>query len=235
MSSSSASQMPTRLYLFTAPQRRSGGTPYPVYLIQTADGANILIDSGYPEEDYAEEPENHIVRQLAQIGLAPSDIDTVICTHFDDDHAGSHDAFPDAEFVVQRTHYDWAQTAQRVASVRLHWGDPRLHYRLVDGDTELRPGITLLETSGHVPGHQSVLVRLPETGPVLLAIDAVSSGANRDAATRKMSQFDMEEAGTRASTAKLADIAEREGVSLTIYGHDAAQWADLKLAPEYYG
>jgi N-acyl homoserine lactone hydrolase len=28
-------------------------------------------------------------------------------------------------------------------------------------------------TSGHVPGHQSVLVRLPQTGPVLLAIDAV--------------------------------------------------------------
>jgi N-acyl homoserine lactone hydrolase len=43
----------------------------------------------------------------------------------------------------------------------------------VDGDTELLPGLTLLETSGHTPGHQSVLVRLPQTGPVLLAIDAV--------------------------------------------------------------
>lgn len=36
--------------------------------------------------------------------------------------------------------------------------------RLVDGDTELLPGLELIETSGHVPGHQSVLVRLPKTG-----------------------------------------------------------------------
>ena len=46
--------------------------------------------------------------------------------------------------------------------------------RLVDGDTELLPGITLIETSGHVPGHQSVLVRLSKTGAVLLTVDAVS-------------------------------------------------------------
>ncbi len=38
----------------------------------------------------------------------------------------------------------------------------------------LLPGIELIETGGHVPGHQSVLVRLPETGPVLLAIDAIT-------------------------------------------------------------
>ena len=44
---------------------------------------------------------------------------------------------------------------------------------MVDGDTELLPGVTLIETSGHAPGHQSVLVRLPKTGAVLLVIDAV--------------------------------------------------------------
>lgn len=35
------------------------------------------------------------------------------------------------------------------------------------------PSLTLLETSGHTAGHLSVLARLPQTGPVLLAIDAV--------------------------------------------------------------
>ena len=45
--------------------------------------------------------------------------------------------------------------------------------RLEDGDTELLPGFELTSTSGHVPGHQSVLVRLPKTGAVLLTIDAV--------------------------------------------------------------
>jgi hypothetical protein len=40
-------------------------------------------------------------------------------------------------------------------------------------------------TGGHVPGHQSVLVRLPETGPVLLAIDAVPAAAYFDPGTGK--------------------------------------------------
>nr|WP_233098029.1 hypothetical protein [Dictyobacter vulcani] len=39
-------------------------------------------------------------------------------------------------------------------------------------------GIDLIETSGHVPGHQAILVHLPESGPVLLAIDAVTMQAH---------------------------------------------------------
>lgn len=57
-----------------------------------------------------------------------------------------------------------------------HWDDANLHYRFVDGDIELVPGVELIETSGHVPGHQAVLVCLPQTGPILLAIDAAALG-----------------------------------------------------------
>jgi N-acyl homoserine lactone hydrolase len=75
---------------------------------------------------------------------------------------------------VQRRHYELARSGHpRYAAARAHWDDPALRYRLVDGDTELLPGLVLIETSGHAPGHQSVLVRLPQTGNVLLAIDAV--------------------------------------------------------------
>lgn len=41
--------------------------------------------------------------------------------------------------------------------------------------------------------------------------------------------------GTRASTRKLVDLAERVGAALVIFGHDGAQWQALKLAPDYYG
>ena len=40
--------------------------------------------------------------------------------------------------------------------------------------------------------------------------------------------------GRRASTRKLLDMAEREGVRLIVYGHDEAQWRTLKTAPDYY-
>ena len=150
------------------------------YLIQTSDKKNILIDSGLPT-DYtlpagipSAEHEKNVLEHLANLGLHPDDIDILVCTHFDVDHAGYHDAFTKAELVVQRAHYELARSRHpRFAAARAHWDHPALQYRLIDGDTELLPGLTLIETSGHTPGHQSVLVHLPQTGPVLLAIDAV--------------------------------------------------------------
>src|SRR5260370_30449033 len=150
------------------------------YLVHTSDEKNILIDSGLPS-DYTPPPgappaehEKNVLEHLADLDLHPDDIDLLICTHFDVDHAGYHDAFTKAELVVQRQHYELARSGHaRFAAARTHWDHPALHYRLIYGDTVLLPGLTLLETSGHRPGHQSVLVRLPQTGTVLLTVDAV--------------------------------------------------------------
>jgi N-acyl homoserine lactone hydrolase len=156
-------------------------------------------------------------------------------THYDGDHAGNHDVFPDAELVVQRAHHEAAKGGlARLQPTRAQWDRSDSRVRLVDGDTELVPGIELIETSGHVPGHQSVLIRLPETGPVLLAIDAIPHWQLMDPDTRIITEYDMEEAGVRASTRKLVDLAEREGVTLFVRGHDGEQWATLRTLPEFY-
>src|SRR5436189_80595 len=81
----------------------------------------------------------------------------------------------------------------------------------------------LIETSGHTQGHQSVLVRLPETGAVLLTIDAVAMQQNFHP-DRELTPFDgMDLETVQASTRKLIDIAEREK-ALVIFGHDTEQW-----------
>jgi N-acyl homoserine lactone hydrolase len=102
--------------------------------------------------------------------------------------------------------------------------------RLVDGDTELLPGLELIETSGHVPGHQSVLVRLPTTGAVLLTIDAVPFGGGFTRDTPDDGS-DPNAAAIRASTHKLLDLVEREQVELVIFGHDRDQWDGLSVLP----
>jgi N-acyl homoserine lactone hydrolase len=236
-----------RLYLFQVATDVLPGPEGPIpmsagcYLLQTGDGRNILIDSGMPA-DY-EHPAGastivhgeDVVAQLARLGLQPTGVDTVVCTHLDVDHAGCHDAFPRAEFVVQRAQYEAARSgAPRYARARPHWDDPALRYRLIDGDVELLPGLTLLETSGHTAGHQSVLVRLPRTGPVLLAIDAVPL-QRLFVPDRPTSPLDEDEAQMRASTRKLLEIAERERVALVVFHHDGAQWEGLRKAPEWYG
>ena len=209
------------------------------YLVETTDSKRILIDTGMaPEAARSAGPpstnEKNVLEHLASLNLQPQDIDVLICTHFDVDHAGYHDHFASAELIVQREHYTLARNGHpRFAAARSHWDHPALRYRLVDGDFELLPGVTLLETSGHVPGHQSVLVRLPKTGPVLLAIDAVAL-QRAFSVDRKASPIDDNEQQLRASTKKLLDLVEREQIKSVIFHHDGLQWSSLRRSPEYY-
>jgi N-acyl homoserine lactone hydrolase len=237
-----------RLYLLQLALTGDHEQPVPGYLIQTDDGVNVVIDTGYAPEFIAMARQPGfagmaihdvvpITDHLAALGVAPEDVQYLIATHFDPDHAGEHDAFPNAEIIVQRAHYVVATKEgadRRYTMTRSHWDAPGLRYRLIDGDTELLPGIKLIETSGHVPGHQSVLVHLKETGPVLLTIDAINHAGQRDPETRTVAGYDVDEPSTRASTCKLRDLAEREGVQLIIYGHDRKQWPTLKKAPAFY-
>jgi N-acyl homoserine lactone hydrolase len=130
-------------------------------------------------------------------------------------------------------HHEDAASNLRFAATRPEWDQPMDRIRLVDGDTELLPGLELLETSGHVPGHQSVLVRLPKTGTVLLPIDAVPFRASfiHDA---QDDGSDPDAAAIRVSTIKLLDLVEREQIGLVIFGHDAEQWETLQKAPAFY-
>jgi N-acyl homoserine lactone hydrolase len=238
---------PQRLYLFqlsTSDVPIGGGRILPMvaacYLVQMSDGKNVLIDTGLAA-DYqrpagmppAENAKN-VLEHLAAIGLQPDSIHIVIATHFDVDHAGYHDSFPQAEFIVQRSHYEAAKAGDpRFTEARHHWDHPALKYRLVEGDTEILPGLWVIETSGHAPGHQSVLVYLPNSGPVLLVIDAVI--IQRLFTVERPSlpeEGSVEE--VRASTRKLLDLVAREQIQLIVFGHDGEQWRTLKKSPEYY-
>ena len=119
------------------------------YLIQTSDAKNILIDTGIapdaplPPGAPKRRHETNVIDQLAALNLRPADIHTLICTHFDVDHAGYNDAFPQAEHIVQREHYELARSGyERLRAARSHWDHPAIRYRQVDGDTELFPGLT---------------------------------------------------------------------------------------------
>jgi N-acyl homoserine lactone hydrolase len=229
-----------KLYLLKLGVMRKMGAPVPGYLIKTDSGANILVDTGFPRTALADgpievAPEHDLVDQLAAVGVSPADVSTVICTHLDPDHSGNHDLFEAAEFVVQRSHYELATSGSvpRLEQSRPRWDLPQLKYRLVDGDCELLPGIELIETSGHITGHQSILVRLPEDGPVLLAADAIPVSVAMDPDNRPIFPFDLDEPAVRESTRKLVDLAEREN-ALIVHGHDGPQWQTLRIAPEYY-
>jgi N-acyl homoserine lactone hydrolase len=237
-----AVERPMELSILVTGRIRRTRAPVLAYLIRDR-GTGVLVDTGYPRDqatagtdDLVEvRPGEDVVSRLASAGIRPGDIKQVICTHLDPDHAGNHDAFPHAQFVVQRGHLEWARGGDRTRldRARSRWDRPELRYRLVDGDTELFCGVELISSGGHVPGHQSVLVRLAASGPFLLAADAIPVPAALDADTRPIFPFDMDEKAVRESTRKLTEIARKENARI-ICGHDPDAERALRMFPFFY-
>jgi len=225
---------------------------FPGYLIDLADGRHVLIDTG-PNRRHIREPMyeyvgtsfgEHLIPQLtdaddirnrlAEVKLAPEDIDILVLTHNHFDHAGNVADFANSEILMHRADHSIGIERGRKA---LPGGIPErnddgrlLRYTLIDTDSELVPGFTLLHTPGHSPGHLSVELSLPDTGPVILAIDAIYSAINRQRGNYRIGSDPA--AGAR-SAARLITLADRTN-ALLIYGHDPDQWPTLRKAPEKY-
>nr|NIO13379.1 MBL fold metallo-hydrolase [Xanthomonadales bacterium] len=213
----------------------------PGYLIQTQAGLNVLVDTGFPAW-YADDParasradglesfgrvlrldhSNLPAAQLARIGLETGDIGLLVLTHTDIDHVGGIAEFPQATIVLGQAERLLARPRYFGDRSPIAWPD-NVQYRVVHEDTALCPGVALLSTPGHSPGHLSLLVRLPETGAVLLAGDAISRPAELEEGFADA--WDPERA--QASAERLMATARREG-ALIIYGHDPAQWNRLR-------
>ena len=158
--------------------------PIAAYLIRTSDG-NVLFDTGLSpralpglkrSDPLARFDEaDLLVNRLGALGLEPGDVAMVVLSHLHYDHAGGAELFPKSELVVQKDEYAYAHYPASFFApfyYRKNFDLPGYRWRLLDGDTELAPGLTVLRSDGHTPGHQSLLVELPETGPVILAGDA---------------------------------------------------------------
>ena len=108
---------------------------------------------------------------------------------------------------------------------------PGQRWRLLDGDAEIVPGVTVLRSDGHTPGHQSLLVELPESGPVILAGDCCYWQESIDKEIPPGVVWDP----TRAmhSIKRLKTIA-RLTHGRVFPSHDPAFWASAIQAPDAY-
>ena len=91
--------------------------------------------------------------------------------------------------------------------------------------------VTILSTPGHTPGHQSLLVKLPKTGALVLSGDAVHFQANWD--DRVVPSMNADPEQTKASMERIAGILAKEKATLWI-NHDKAQRDRLQMAPGFY-
>jgi len=179
--------LPKRLSEHGAPEGQSVKTCFLAFLIRTAD-KNILFDAGM-HVDVAKHmasqgraisvrEEDCLPARLKEAaGLILADIDMVILSHVHRDHTGWLGEFPKAEVICQKDDYTAAAIEPtpycNPLTPQKPYSERPIKWRLIEGDQEILPGLTVFVTPGHSRGHQVLLVQFPKSEPLLLAGDAV--------------------------------------------------------------
>ncbi len=176
-----------------------------------------------------------IVDQLNDIGLTPSDVGIVILSHAHFDHVGNAGLFGHARWIVQAREH----AAMFGSEPDAYGFDPRLYaglkdarVNLVDGDHDVfgDGSVRMLATPGHTPGHASLLVRLRETGPVLLSADVAHHRFNWQ--NRLVPSFNSDVAESRRSMDRVERIVADEGAQLWL-NHDIVVSAAIPKLPGF--
>jgi N-acyl homoserine lactone hydrolase len=223
--------------------------PICAYLIETRRGL-VLYDTGLDSAPLADPvqsraifcndtfpgppvvcPEHELLPQLAALGVQPGDVGEIVLSHAHGDHTGHVSRFTNARVTIQRMEYEAAFSEEgRKAKSFADIADPAIRWNVIDGDVELMPGLDILLTRGHRPGHQSLAVALPESGTKILTGDCADLLENFN---REVLGSSMDDEAALASIRRLKAIAARTGGELVpLHDPDFVQRA--RLAPLYY-
>jgi N-acyl homoserine lactone hydrolase len=218
--------------------------PITCWLVRTSD-ALVLFDTGVspravpgllrndPLARFTEA--DLLVHRLDSVGLEAGDVDLVVLSHLHYDHAGGAEFFAArAELCAQKDEYACAHYPPDFFArfyYRKNYDLPGARWRLLDGDAELVPGVTVLRTDGHTPGHQSLWVELPETGPVILTGDACYTREHLE--TERVPGVVWNPTLAAHAVKRLKTLARLTGARV-FPSHDPHFWRTVKPAPDAY-
>ena len=159
-------------------------------LIETEAGL-VLVDTGLGLEDLAQkhkrlgrlfdlscrplyDPDECAQSQIKALGFSPGDVQHIVLTHLDLDHAGGLGDFPDATVHVYAPEHSGAMGGRHPRWVPAHWagvsrwelcqvsGEPWFGFECVRRLKGLPPEILVVPVIGHSPGHCAIAVESGE-------------------------------------------------------------------------
>jgi len=184
----------------------------------------------FPYDQVTEE--QYFDSQLKGLQLEPGDLDYVVLSHLHFDHAGNAKMFADsgAKLICSEPEKEFAYGFEGVTTgAHLKVDYEGLEWSTVSGDTEILPGVTLIQAPGHTPGTMSMQVDLPETGTMIFTSDAIYMGDSYGPPATPASIVN-DLSAWYASVEKIRGIAEKTNATV-VFGHDAEQLRSMRTAP----
>lgn len=229
--------------------------PVPWFLIKHPRG-NVVIDGGNAAEvatdkrghwgavidayDPVMDPSENCVDQARGVGVRPEDVRYVLQSHLHLDHTGAVGRFPNATTVVQRIEHEYAYAPDWFSAgayIRADFDKRGIDWKFLGGEyTDFYDlfgdgVIKMIFTPGHSPGHQSFLITLPNTGPVLLCIDAAYTIDHWN--EKALPGLVCSSVDAAASVRKLREVAAKTG-AMVVTGHDPDLWRTFQHAPSAF-
>src|SRR5258708_701712 len=210
-------------------------------LLVRAAGKTIVIDTGLGNKLTPKlqqnwgliRPHGGLLDGLERLGVRVEDVDLVIDTHLHSDHcagnttllpdsSGVKATFPKAEYVTQRREYEDAMRPnERTRATYLPYNYQPLvesgQMRLLDGDTEIVPGIHGVITRGHTPAHMAI--RFESQGQQAVFVSDLASYACHFERLAWMTAYDVEPLETLETKRHWQQWA-LETNALIIFQHD---------------
>src|ERR1700742_2784101 len=203
------------------------------YLIKHGDDY-MLWDTGHAMTAPNVAPKVSLVDYLAKINVTPDQIKYVGISHYHADHTGQIAYFPKTNLLIGTKEWDAISAPKPAEGVNYKpfesWikGDSKVEPQPTDKDVFGDGSVILLRTPGHTPGHQSLLIKLAQMGPVNTPGPAVHFHENYD--SDGVPWFNFDRAQSIASIERIKKIAASLKGTVIIQ-HDARDVDKLPAFP----
>lgn len=185
---------------------------------------------------FALKVEKPLMDQLKEINVDPKTIDYLALSHFHFDHTGNANNFVNSTLIVQDSEYkaafsDKAKEMNFNPDSYSHFANGKV--MKLNGDKDLfgDGSVVIKSTPGHTPGHQSLFIDLPKTGPIVLSGDLYHFTKNKN--FRRVPSFNFDKEQTLKSMDTLDKFVADKKAILWIQ-HDFEQNRSIEHSPNYY-
>jgi glyoxylase-like metal-dependent hydrolase (beta-lactamase superfamily II) len=203
------------------------------YLVEHPAG-RLLFDTGIGEGHAEADARYHPVRRSLDRALEAAstrvdDVALIVNCHLHFDHAGGNHRFGGRPIFAQRIEFDAAHEPDYTLPEAVA-DFPGAAFELIDGDAEPLPGVHILPTPGHVPGHQSLVVDTT-AGRVVIAGQALNEAS---AYAHRQYAWTLREGGAAEPDPEIPDwIGALQAYDpwRVVFAHDLAIWEADRASP----